>query len=47
MKPKTEKPGIKLPEEIEAKLKAERKEAAREAKELDEAMKRWKNEKQD
>ncbi len=47
MKPKTEKPGIKLPEEIEAKLKAERKEAAREAKELDEAMKRWKNEKQE
>ncbi len=37
----------KLPEEVEAKLKAERKEAAREAKELDEAMKRWKNEKQE
>lgn len=37
----------KMPEELEKKLKAEQREAAREAKELDEAMKRWKNEKQE
>ena len=37
----------KLPEEVAAKIKAEQKEAAREAKELDEAMKRWKNEKEE
>jgi len=38
---------VKISEEVKAKMKAERREVEREARELDEAMKRWKNEKQE